>query len=157
MAEHGQKRPKGHSVAAHTLMMRAVPYFAAQMPVPQIAKLFKKSERTVARWAMHPDVKRALGTVEEHVIEHTKETTEELVSVALETLRDIMKNAVDEKARVTAASTTLDRFGYPATSRTENENKNLNIGAIVGFATEQERELAAKGVLPGTASEVDDE
>ena len=137
--------------------MQAVPYFAAKMPEPMIAKLFKVSESAVRKWAQHPDVRAALGEVSAAVVDATKASASAIAEKALLTLHHLIDKAEDERVRLEAAKTALDRFGYPATSRTENENKNLNIGAIVGFPTEEMREQAAKGVLPGTASEVDDE
>jgi hypothetical protein len=116
-ARSGEKRPKDS--AAHALMMRSVPYFAQKMAHSAIAKLFRKSERQIARWSVHPDVVAALGEVSAAVTEATKVQAVELAELAWQTLREVMSNGEDERTRVTAAQLVLDRTGHGPTSKQE--------------------------------------
>jgi hypothetical protein len=118
MAQSGSKRP-APKAQQHALMMRAVPYFAQDMGAEEIAKLFRKSRRTVARWRQHPDVRKALGEVSEAVVDATKVAAVELVELAWQTLRDVMRSGEDERTRVTAAQVVLDRTGHGPTSKQE--------------------------------------
>jgi hypothetical protein len=116
-ARSGEKRPKDS--AAHALMMRSVPYFAQKMAHGAIAKLFRKSERQIARWSAHPDVLAALGEVSAAVTEATKVQAVELAELAWATLREVMRDGQDERTRVTAAQLVLDRTGHGPTSKQE--------------------------------------
>ena len=107
------------SAKAHALMMQAVPYFAQKMPVSAIAKLFRKSDRQIERWAAHPDVRKALGDVGDAVVEATKVQAVELAELAWTTLREVMQRCEDDRTRVTAALGALDRTGHGPTSKQE--------------------------------------
>lgn len=112
-ADKGQKRQRGTAAQAHALMMRSVPYFAQGMPGPAIAKLFRKSPRQIERWRQHPDVRAALGEIERAATGEAVIEAKALVAEAWKTLKDVMANAEDPKARVEAAKTTLSRLGVP--------------------------------------------
>jgi transposase len=104
-------------------MMQSVPYLAQKMPIDAIAGLFGVSETTVKRWADHPDVKRALGDVSEHVVESTKATAEGLVEKAFTALNQLVGDEdVDQRVKLDAAKTILDRFGYPVASKQQTED-----------------------------------
>jgi hypothetical protein len=118
MAQSGPKRP-APKAQQHALMMRAVPYFAQDMGAEEIAKLFRKSARQVARWRQHPDVRKALGDVSNAVTEATKVQATELVELAWRTLSDVMRSGEDERTRVEAAKLVLDRTGHGPTSKQE--------------------------------------
>ncbi len=125
--------------------MQAVPYFAAKMPEPMIAKLFKVSESAVRKWAQHPDVRAALGEVSAAVVDATKASASAIAEKALLTLHHLIDKAEDERVRLEAAKTALDRFGYPATSRSEGTQEVRTLSATVAFASHEAMIAAAKG------------
>lgn len=139
------KDTKVSSRNAAARRMQAVPYFAAKMPEPMIAKMFKVSESAVRKWARHPDVRKALGEVSAAVVDATKTTAEQIARKALEAIDYLAEHAEDERVRLDAAKTALDRFGYPATTRSEAETKSMNLNATVGFDSHAALVAAAKG------------
>ena len=132
--------------SADVLRQRAIPYFAARLPHEKIAALFRVSERTVKRWAHHPDVLAGLGEVVEHVKEKTKADAVELAGLAWETLREVMRDGEDERVRVQAAMTVLDRCGYPVRTETASEVTGASGDAIrVVFSSKDEARRFARG------------
>lgn len=110
--------------------MQIVPYLAAKMPIAMIAKLFNVGERTVVRWSEHPEVRAALGEVAQAAVLHTKATAVELADLAWQTLREVMSDSEDDRTRVDAAKTVLDRTGFPARTETTHEHSGPDGRAI---------------------------
>jgi hypothetical protein len=118
----GVKKNASHG-AVDALRLECVPYFRAGWDDERIAALVKRSPETVRKWRSHPDVTRALGEVAEHVLEATKTSAEGLVEKAFAALHELVADEdVDQRVKLDAAKTILDRFGYPVASKQQTED-----------------------------------
>lgn len=73
--------------------------------LPQAAKTCGRREDTVRKWLKQPKVHQAIQA-------EVKQRLNNGAVAALNTLRDLMENADDDKTRMTAARDLLDRAGY---------------------------------------------
>lgn len=125
--------------------MQVVPYLAQKMPIATIAALFKVDDATIKRWAQHPDVKRALGEVSSAIVANTKATAEDLVIAAFKTLAELVCDAEDERVRLEASKTILDRFGYPVSTKHEGDAVQAPVQIAIVIQDESRRRALAKG------------
>lgn len=114
----GRKPVGSTSGTTDAMRLAAVPYFRMGWSDEQIGTLFKRSAHAVHKWRSSDAVKRALGEVAEHVIDATKERATDLASKAWDTLEELLRSE-DDRIRLDAAKTVLDRKGHPAASKSE--------------------------------------
>lgn len=160
-------RTKTETTPTSTAALRAqaVQYFRLGWPDERIAELFHRSADTVRHWRSHPDVKAALAGITEHVIEATKERATDLAGKAWDALEDLLESK-DERIKLDAAKTVLDRKGHPAATKSEHtgpEGGPLQHDVRVAIMPiEVAREVAQDGPMRHHASlpaegETDDE
>jgi len=119
------RRPKPETTPTSTAALRAqaVQYFRLGWDDERIAALFHRAPKTVRTWRGHPDVKRALRELAEHVEEATKEQAVDIAEKAWRRLGELIESE-DERIALDAAKTTLSRKGHPETSKSESKNEH---------------------------------
>lgn len=145
MTQSGTKSGKQPRETTAALRAQLVPYLQMGWKYERIAKLFRRAPSTIAKWAGHPDVKRALQELSEHVEKETREKAADLASKAWDTLEELMDGAADERVRLDAAKTVLSRKGAPEQTKTEATVEQTGGPQVVVQMAPAEVKRLAKG------------
>lgn len=141
-AESGRNRPK----PAEARKAAALPLVAAGASYAEAAEAAGVSARTVRRWATSdPEFVAAIDARRSAAFDAIDSIDGKLMALAEKALAAIsdLLGSDDERIRLEAAKTTMDRFGHPVMAKTEQSVEHKGEGKLLVMTEEQVR-LAAR-------------
>lgn len=124
---------------------RALPLVVAGKPYAEVGKAVNVSARTVRRWVEEdPDFKDAIEASREaaaDAVDNAAEKIAGIVTASLAALAELVQSE-DEKIRLEATKTALDRFGHPVKREERTEHTGQAAAVVLTVTAEQARKAA---------------
>lgn len=127
---------------------RALPLVVAGKPYAEVGLAVGVSARTVRRWveedAEFKDAIEASREAAADAVDNAAERIAGIVTASLAALAELVQSK-DEKIRLEATKTALDRFGHPVKREDRSEVKHEGSGGVVvTLALDEARRVAAE-------------